>query len=189
MIKFAAKLIKRLKGTTAQRRKGGRIPSIGFLRPPGGDAAERQRGLFFSRWAVAPLCLYSLVPLRLFYYLCPVKTKQAMESTRQKKVSRLVQKELAYIFLKKGNEFAHGKLVSITRVRVSPDLSFAKIYISIFPATNQDDILKSISEHSNKIRFELGQKVRTQLRIVPDIAFHIDDSLDYIDKIDKLLKS
>ena len=112
-----------------------------------------------------------------------------MESTRQKKVSRLVQKELADIFLKKGNEFAHGKLVSITRVRVSPDLSFAKIYISIFPATNQDEILKSISEHSNKIRFELGQKVRTQLRIVPDIAFHIDDSLDYIDKIDKLLKS
>ena len=112
-----------------------------------------------------------------------------MESTRQKKVSRLVQKELADIFLKKGNEFAHGKLVSITRVRVSPDLSFAKIYLSIFPATNQDEILQSISDHSSKIRFELGQKVRTQLRIVPDIAFHIDDSLDYIDKIDKLLKS
>ena len=112
-----------------------------------------------------------------------------MESTRQKKVSRLIQKELAEIFLKKGNELAHGKLVSITRVRVSPDLSFAKIYISIFPATNQDDILHSIQEHSSKIRFDLGQKVRSQLRIVPDIAFHIDDSLDYIDKIDKLLKS
>jgi ribosome-binding factor A len=112
-----------------------------------------------------------------------------MESTRQKKVSRLIQKELADIFLKKGNEFAHGKLVSITRVRVSPDLSFAKVYISIFPATNQDNILHSIHELSSMIRFELGQKVRTQLRIVPDIAFHIDDSLDYIDKIDKLLKS
>ena len=112
-----------------------------------------------------------------------------MESTRQKKVSRLIQKELADIFIRRGNEFAHGKLVSITKVRVSPDLSFAKVYISIFPATNQDDILRSIQEHSNKIRFELGQKVRSQLRIVPDIAFHIDDSLDYIDKIDKLLKS
>jgi ribosome-binding factor A len=112
-----------------------------------------------------------------------------MESTRQKKVSRLVQKELADIFLKKGNEFAHGKLVSITRVRLSPDLSFAKIYLSIFPATNQNEVLNSIQEHSSRIRFELGQKVRTQLRIVPDIAFHIDDSLDYIDKIDKLLKS
>jgi ribosome-binding factor A len=112
-----------------------------------------------------------------------------MESTRQKKVSRLIQKELADIFLRRGNEFAHGKLVSITRVRVSPDLSFAKVYISIFPPTNQDDVLKAIQEHSSKIRFDLGQKVRTQLRIVPDIAFHIDDSLDYIDKIDKLLKS
>ena len=113
----------------------------------------------------------------------------AMESTRQKKVARLIQKEMADIFLKKGNEFAHGKLVSITKVRVSPDLSFAKIYLSIFPATNQEEILKTIEEHSSKIRFELGHKIRTQLRIVPDIAFHIDDSLDYIDKIDKLLKS
>jgi ribosome-binding factor A len=112
-----------------------------------------------------------------------------MESTRQKKVARLLQKELADIFLKKGNELAHGKLISITKVRVSPDLSFAKVYISIFPAVNQDDILKSIEVHSPKIRFELGQKIRSQLRIVPDIAFHIDDSLDYIDKIDKLLKS
>jgi ribosome-binding factor A len=113
----------------------------------------------------------------------------AMESTRQKKVSRLIQKELAEIFLKKGNELAHGKLISITRVRVSPDLSFAKVYLSIFPALNQNEILKSIEEQSSRIRFELGHKIRTQLRIVPDIAFHIDDSLDYIDKIDKLLKT
>ena len=132
---------------------------------------------------------YTLVPLCHFYYLCLINTILGMESTRQKKVSRLIQKELADIFLKRNNEFAHGKLVSITRVRVSPDLSFAKIYISIFPATNQEVILKSIQEHSSKIRFDLGQKIRTQLRIVPDIAFHIDDSLDYIDKIDKLLKS
>jgi ribosome-binding factor A len=122
-------------------------------------------------------------------YLCPVKIIKAMESTRQKKVSRLIQKELADIFLRRGNEFAHGKLVSITKVRVSPDLSFAKVYISIFPNTNQEEVLQSVREHGPKIRFDLGQKVRSQLRIVPDIAYHIDDSLDYIDKIDKLLKS
>lgn len=122
-------------------------------------------------------------------YLCPIKTNKAMESTRQKKVSKLIQKEVADIFLKKGNEIAHGKLLSITKVRISPDLSFAKIYISIFPATNQEEILKSVQDQGQKIRFELGQKVRSQLRIVPDIAFHIDDSLDYIDHIDKLLKS
>ncbi|MCX6260330.1 MAG: 30S ribosome-binding factor RbfA [Bacteroidia bacterium] len=112
-----------------------------------------------------------------------------MESTRQKKVSRLIQKEMADIFLKKGSELAHGKMVSVTKVRVSPDLSFARIYVSIYPSGGQDTVLKAIQDRSPKIRFEMGQKVRRQLRIVPEIAFFIDDSLDYIDKIDKLLKS
>ncbi len=128
------------------------------------------------------------MPFNLFYYLYRI-IKVAMESTRQKKVSRLIQKELAEIFIRKGNELAHGKLVSITKVRVSPDLSYAKVFVSIFPATNQDDVLNSINESSVKIRYELGQKVRTQLRIVPELAFHIDDSLDYINKIDQLLKT
>jgi len=116
-------------------------------------------------------------------------TLEATESTRQKKVARLIQKEVAEIFLRKGSEFAPGKMISITKVRVSPDLSFAKIFISIFPSQNHDEILVSIQEHAHKIRFELGHKVRSQLRIVPEIVFHIDDSLDYIDKIDRLLKS
>jgi ribosome-binding factor A len=122
-------------------------------------------------------------------YLCGIIISEAVESTRQKKVSRLIQKEIADIFLRKGSEFAPGKMVSITKVRVSPDLSFAKIYISIFPSSNQNDILRSVQDHSATIRFELGLKVKTQLRIVPDIVFYIDDSLDYIDKINKLLKS
>lgn len=112
-----------------------------------------------------------------------------MESTRQKKVSRLIQKELADIFIRRGSEISHGSLVSITKVRISPDLSFARVYISIFPAKNQVEVFKAVQDHTSKFRFDLGQKVRSQLRIVPDIAFLIDDSLDYIDKIDKLLKS
>ncbi len=96
---------------------------------------------------------------------------------------------MAGIFLRKGNEWAHGKMISITKVRVSPDLSYAKIYISIFPSSDQSVVLESIHEHSSRIRFEMGQKVRRQLRIVPEIAFFIDDSLDYIDNIDRLLKS
>lgn len=111
-----------------------------------------------------------------------------MESTRQKKVSRLIQKELAELFIRKNSEIAHGKIISVTIVRVSPDLSFAKVFLSIFPSANQDEILNNIRDHVPKIRFELGQKIKTQLRIVPEIAFFIDDSLDYIDKIDKLLK-
>jgi ribosome-binding factor A len=112
-----------------------------------------------------------------------------MESTRQKKVSRLIQKEMAGIFLRKGAELAHGKMISITKVRMSPDLSFARIYISIYPSTDHDAILKGINDHSTKIRFELGQKIRKQLRIVPEFSFYLDDSLDYIDNIDRLLKS
>jgi len=126
------------------------------------------------------------------YYLCPIKIRTAVESnesTRQKKVSRLIQKEIAEIFLRKGNEYAHGKMVSITRVRISPDLSFAKVYLSIYPSGNQNDILHSVQDHATKIRFDLGHKVRSQLRIVPEIAFFIDDSLDYIENINKLLKS
>jgi len=96
---------------------------------------------------------------------------------------------MADIFLKRGSELASGKMVSVTKVRVSPDLSFAKVYISIYPSTGRDEVLKSIQDHSSKIRFEMGQKIRKQLRIVPELAYFIDDSLDYIDKIDKLLKS
>ena len=96
---------------------------------------------------------------------------------------------MADIFLRKGGELAHGKMVSVTKVRVSPDLSFARIYISIYPSEGQESVLRGIQEHSPKIRFDMGQKVGRQLRIVPEIAFFIDDSLDYIDKIDRLLKS
>jgi len=112
-----------------------------------------------------------------------------VESTRQKKVSRLIQKEIAGIFLRKGNEYAPGKMISITRVRISPDLSFAKIYLSIFPSTDNSHVLQVVQDHTPKIRFDLGHQVRSQLRIVPDIAFFIDDSLDYIDNIDRLLKA
>jgi len=94
-----------------------------------------------------------------------------VESTRQKKVSRLIQKEIADIFLRKGSEYAPGKLISITKVRVSPDLSFARIYLSIFPSTNINDVLQNVQDHSTRIRFDLGHKVRTQLRIVPILPF------------------
>jgi len=114
---------------------------------------------------------------------------ESTESTRQKKVAKLIQKEVADIFLHKGREYSHGKMISITKVRVSPDLSLAKIYISIFPSTGNDELLSSIHDHTPRIRFELGNKIRSQLRIVPEISFFIDDSLDYIDKIDRLLKS
>lgn len=111
-----------------------------------------------------------------------------MESTRQQKVARLIQKELADIFQKKSSMLASGALLTVTVVRISPDLSFAKVYISIFPVNNKEAHLKKIKDSVREIRGELGKKVKNQLRIVPELAFYIDDSLDYADKIDKLLK-
>ncbi len=110
-----------------------------------------------------------------------------MESTRQKKVSALLQKELSIIFQRKSSEFLN-KLISVTTVRTSPDLGFAKVYLSIFPEENKNTVFEEILKHKSNIRFELGNKIKNQMRKIPDIQFYIDDSLEYAENIDKLLK-
>ncbi len=109
-----------------------------------------------------------------------------METTRQSKIARLLQKEISEIFrlqtAKMGNV-----LVSVSAVRVSPDLSVAKVYLSIFPSEKSVEMLKTINSNSKTIRYDLAQKVRFQLRKTPELTFYIDDSLDYIDNIDKLM--
>lgn len=110
-----------------------------------------------------------------------------MESTRQKKVARLLQKELAEILRQKTTELARGKMITVTTVRVSPDLGLAKIYLSIFPSDDNKNTLEKITDNTPRIRNTLGGKIRNQLRIIPEIAFYLDDSLDYIDNIDSLL--
>jgi len=110
-------------------------------------------------------------------------------STRQQKISRLIQKELSEILQKESRAFCLGAMVTVTMVRVSPDFSFARIYISIFaPGMKPEDVFNSLNANNKPIRAELGNRVRYQLRIVPEFAFFIDDSLDYIEKIDNLLK-
>lgn len=111
-----------------------------------------------------------------------------MEGTRLQKVERLVQKDLGEIFQHESSKFSPGKMITVTRVKVSPDLSLAKVFVSIFPSTNTEQTLNGILSQAKTIRHQLGQRVRHQLRIVPELAFFIDDSLDYIEKIDNLLK-
>lgn len=109
-----------------------------------------------------------------------------MESTRQAKISRLLQKYLSEIFRQQTAK-THGTLVSVSAVRVSPDLSIARAYLSIFPPQRAQEILQNITGSARTIRYELAQKVRFQLRKCPELSFYLDDSLDYIENIDKLL--
>lgn len=109
-----------------------------------------------------------------------------METTRQQKINRLIQKELSDIFQKQTQNL-HGVLVSVSGVRISPDLSIAKAYLSIFPSEKSAEMLQNISHNSRQIRYELGTRVRFQLRIIPELKFFLDDSLDYLDHIDELL--
>ena len=110
-----------------------------------------------------------------------------METTRQQKIARLIQKELGDIFQKQ-TQATHGVLVSVSAVRISPDLSIAKGYLSIFPSERAQEILNNINANARQIRYDLGKRVRFQLRIIPELKFFIDDSLDYLDHIDELLK-
>lgn len=110
-----------------------------------------------------------------------------MESTRLNKIGRLLQKELGDIFQKQ-TQGMPGTLVSVSVVRVSPDLSVARAYLSIFPSEKSEELLEAIRSNTKSIRFELGRRVRMQLRKIPELSFFIDDSLDYIDNIDKLLQ-
>lgn len=110
-----------------------------------------------------------------------------MQETRQNKIARLLQKELSLIFQSQ-TRATHGVMVSVTRCRISPDLSICTAYLSIFPSAKAEEILGNITQSEKQIRFELGKRVRNQLRIIPELRFFIDDSLDYIDRIDQLLK-
>jgi len=110
-----------------------------------------------------------------------------MQETRQNKIARLLQKELSLIFQEQTRSM-HGVMVSVTRTKISPDLSICTAYLSIFPSEKGEELLQNIEKNSQQIRYTLGQRVRYQLRIVPELRFFIDDSLDYIDRIDELLK-
>lgn len=110
-----------------------------------------------------------------------------METTRQNKIARLLQKELSTIF-EKQTRSVRGVIVSVSKCHISPDLSICKAYLSIFPSEKAEELLANINANVKAIRFELGKNVRYQLRIIPELKFFIDDSLDYIAHIDELLK-
>lgn len=111
-----------------------------------------------------------------------------METQRQSKIGALIQKDLSELFQRECQQFCGGKMISVTKVRISSDLSIAKGYLSIFPTNGKEEVLETINKATSQIRFHLAKRVGKQLRIIPNLRFYIDDSLDYIDNIDSLLK-
>jgi len=109
-------------------------------------------------------------------------------STRQLKVAREIQKGLAEIIRSKGMAAWGGAMVTISEVRISPDLSVAKVYASIFPSEKQSEVMGMLDDANRTLRGELGRKVGRQLRIVPELVFYLDTSIDYAEHIDELLK-
>ena len=110
-----------------------------------------------------------------------------MQETRQNKIARMLQKELSLIFQQQTRAM-HGEMISVTRTKISPDLSICTAYLSVFPSDKGEEILANINANSKQIRYELGTRIKNQMRIIPELRFFIDDSLDYIEHIDELLK-
>ena len=112
---------------------------------------------------------------------------EQQESTRQRKVGRQLQRDVAEILQQHGMNTYHGAMITVTSVRMSPDLALAKIWVSIYPSTRTTEVLELLQKQIKTIRGELGRRVAKQLRIVPEIMFQVDDSLDYVERIDELL--
>ena len=110
-----------------------------------------------------------------------------MDNNRLQKVNRLIQKELGELLLIEAKKMP-GVLISVTNVRVSADLSVAHAYLSIFPSGKSEELVSNINENVKSVRYDLGKRLRNQLRIIPELTFHLDDSLDYIENLDNLLK-
>ena len=109
-------------------------------------------------------------------------------NTRQEKVSKQIQKDMADIIHLHAQSVAMGKIITVTEVRITPDLGLARILISIFPSENGNELVKLLNDKKSFYRNELAKKLRNQLKKMPEIEFFLDDSLNYIDKIDTLLK-
>ena len=110
-----------------------------------------------------------------------------MITQRQSKINRQLQKDLAEIFQKEAKGLFQGVLITVTKVQITPDLSLARVYLSIF-GRDMKEVLETVEKHATELRYQLGLRVKNQLRIVPELRFYGDDSLDYLENIERLLK-
>lgn len=111
-----------------------------------------------------------------------------MESKRQKKFAGVIQQDLAEIFQREGMSFLPNTLVTITKVRVTPDLAIARVFLSFFNNQNTEAALKTIKSHASEIRYKLGGRIKDQVRIIPQLEFFVDDTNEYVERMDKLFE-
>jgi ribosome-binding factor A len=111
-----------------------------------------------------------------------------METQRQLKISRMLQREISEIFQREMRGKFGGALITVTKVKITSDMSVARVYLSLFATKDKDALLEAIQHHTGEIRFHLGKRIRNQVRAIPALEFYLDDSLDYIDKIEDLLE-
>lgn len=109
-----------------------------------------------------------------------------MESKRQQKFAGVIQQDLAAIFQREGNNYLPNTMVTITKVRVTPDLAIARVFLSFFNSTNNSLALQTIKQHASEIRYKLGAKIKDQVRIIPQLEFFVDDTSEYVERMDKI---
>lgn len=114
------------------------------------------------------------------------KNKKNMENTRLNRIERLLQKELGDMFIHVSSTFK-GTILSVSEVRISPDLSVAKAYISVFPQSQSEYVIETLKNSSRSIRYELGKRIKNQVRVIPELIFKLDETLDKLETIDRLL--
>lgn len=112
-----------------------------------------------------------------------------MDSVRQQKYAKLIQKELGDLFLREGRNWYGSHFVTVTGARITPDLALVRVQVSIFKAPKPADVMKSLSKAKHEIRRELGKRIGKQARIIPELEFYLDDTLDYVEKIDNIFKN
>ena len=110
-------------------------------------------------------------------------------TTRQQKIARQIQKDMADIFARELAGKLRGVMTTVTTVRVSPDFGYAKIYVSVFPFGEAQRVMQTLDEESWLVRRSLGQRIRHQLKVVPEVQFFLDDSLEYIENIERAMEN
>lgn len=109
-----------------------------------------------------------------------------MESKRQQKFAGVIQEDLATIFQREGMNYLPNTLVTITKVRVTPDLAIARVFLSFFNGTNNQQALQAIKSHASEIRYKLGARIKDQVRVIPQLEFFVDDTSEYVERMDKI---